>query len=129
MVSDNRLECVGLVSGENMAVGIEALKEAGAGSRGRGEFSFAHPQVDARRGDYKTARQILEQLTKSNAEEDLRRHSEMLLQQVKGIQDREGTYVDQLKQSRPSASGPAAVINTGPEASANGPGTGSTSTV
>lgn len=117
--SYNLLAFVSLVSGENMPEAIESLKKALTTSPGRHDFSFTLAQLYARSGDYKTARQMLEQLVASNAEEALRRHSEMLLQQIKGIQDREGTYVDQLKQSRASNSGPPSLVNVGPESSAN----------
>lgn len=127
--SYNLLAFVSLVSGENMPEAIESLKKALAVSPGRHDFSFTLAQLYARSGDYKTAARMLEQLTKSNADEDLRRHSDMLLQQVKGIQDREGTYVDQLKQSRASKSGPPSLVNTGAESTAKGPGSGSRSTV
>ena len=123
MESYNLLAFVSLVSGENMPEAIELLKKALKVSPGRHDFSFTLAQLYARSGEYKNAAQMLEQLAKSNADESLRRHSEMLLQQIKGIQDREGTYVDQLKRSGAS-SGPPVLVNVGPESTAGGPGTG-----
>lgn len=113
--SYNLLAFVSLVSGENMPEAIELLKQALRVSPGRHEFAFTLAQLYARNGDYKAARQMLEQLTQSNAAEYIRQGSEMMLQQIKGIESREGTYVDQLTQSRGSRSAPQIVVTVGPE--------------
>lgn len=122
--SYNLLGFVSLVTGEDMPEAIEALKKALKASPGRHEFSFTLAQLYARSGDYKTARQMFEQLVKSNAEEYLRKSSEMLLTQITDIQERENNPVDQLRQS--GNSGPPALVNVGPESAANetGGGTG-----
>jgi len=121
--SYNLLGFVSLVSGENLPEAIDLLKKALIASPGRHEFSFTLAQLYARTGDYKTARQMFEQLVKSNAQEYLRKSSEMLLNQITGIQERENTPVDQLK--RASNGGPPALVNVGPESSANDSGGGS----
>jgi tetratricopeptide (TPR) repeat protein len=126
--SYNLLAFVSLVSGENMPEAIELLKKALKESPGRHEFSFTLAQLYAQSGQYTEARAVFEQLTKSNAEEYIRRGSEVILQQLKGIQDREGTY-DQLKRTSASNDGPPSLVNVGPESTANGSGTGTTSTV
>lgn len=123
--SYNLLAFVSLVSGENMAEAIDSLKKALRASPGRHDFSFTLAQLYARSGDYKTARQMLEQLAKSIAPEDLRQHSEMLLQQIRGIEGREGTYVDQLKRSNTTNGGAPVLVNVGPESTANDSGGGS----
>lgn len=121
--SYNLLGFVSLVSGENMPEAIDALKKALSGSPGRHEFAFTLAQLYARSGDYKTAGQMFEQIANSNAEDYLRRNSQVLLDQVRGIQERENTYVDQLKRSG-SNSGPPALANVGPESAANDSGGG-----
>jgi hypothetical protein len=85
-------------------------------------------QLYARIGDYKTARQMFEQLAKSNAEDYIRQGSDMILSQIRDIQERENTPVDQLKRSTTNG-GPPALVNVGPESAANnsGPGTGTRS--
>jgi tetratricopeptide (TPR) repeat protein len=122
--SYNLLGFVSLVSGENMPEAIEALKKALTDSPGRHDFSFTLAQIYARTGDYKTAQQMLEQLAKSNAEEYIRQGSEMILSQIRGIQERENTPVDQLKRASNTNGGPPALVNVGPESSANDSGGG-----
>jgi len=126
--SYNLLGFVSLVSGENMPEAIDSLKKALSASPGRHDFSFTLAQLYARSGDYKTARQMLEQLTKSNAEEYLRQNSQMLLNQIRGIQERENTYVDQLKKPSTTTAGPPVLVDVGPESSANNSGSSGTRT-
>lgn len=122
----NLLAFMSLVSGDNMPEAIDSLKKVLSTSPGRHDVSLTLAQLYARTGDYKTARQMLEQLSKSSAPEDLRKHSEMLLNQIQGIQERSNTYVDQLQQARNTNGGPPTLVNVGPESTANetGPGAG-----
>lgn len=115
----NLLAFMSLVGGENMQEAIDSLKKVLSASPGRHDFSLTLAQLYARTGDYKTARQMLEQLSKSNAEAELRQHSEMLLQQIKGIEERANAYPDQLKRSGASNDGPPSLVNAGPEPAAN----------
>ena len=64
--SYNLLAFVSLVSGENMNEAVASLKEALKVSPGRKDFSFTLAQLYARSGDYKTAREMLDQLVKAN---------------------------------------------------------------
>jgi len=117
--SYNLLAFVSLVSGQNMPEAIASLKQALDTSPGRHDFSFTLAQLYARSGEYKTASQMLEQLTKSNADQDLRQHSEALLKQIRGIEERAGTY-DQLKQARAANGGAPTLVNAASE-STTGP--------
>ncbi|HET9527828.1 MAG TPA: tetratricopeptide repeat protein, partial [Pyrinomonadaceae bacterium] len=112
--SYNLFAFISLVSGENMPEAIAALKRVLSAVPGRHDFSFTLAQLYARTGDYKSARQILEQLAKSNAEPDLREHSESLLTQISGIEEREGTY-DQLKQTRTANGGAPTLVSVSSE--------------
>jgi tetratricopeptide (TPR) repeat protein len=125
--SYNLLAFVSLVSGDNMPEAIASLKEVLKASPGRQDLSFTLAQLYARLGEYKDARQLLEQLTKSNAEEELRQHSAMLLKQLDEIEERSKTYVDQLKRSNTTNGGPPVLVNVGAESTANA-NTGSGST-
>lgn len=120
----NLLAFMSLVSGDNMPEAIASLKKVLSTSPGRHDVSLTLAQLYTRTGDYKTARQMLEQLAKSSAPEDLRQHSEMLLKQIDGIEERSNTYVDQLQQARNTNGGPPALVNVGPESTANGAGGG-----
>lgn len=112
--SYNLFAFISLVTGENMPEAIAALKRVLTAVPGRHDFSFTLAQLYSRSGDYKNARQILEQLAKSNAEQDLREHSESLLRQIGGIEEREGTY-DQLKQTRAANGGAPTLVNVSSE--------------
>jgi Tfp pilus assembly protein PilF len=120
----NLLAFMSLVSGDNMPEAIDSLKKVLSTSPGRHDVSLTLAQLYARTGDYKTARQMLEQIAASSAPEDLRQHSEMLLKQIQGIEERSNTYVDQLQQVRNTNGGPPALVNVGPESAANGGGGG-----
>ena len=122
----NLLAFLSLVSGDNMPEAIDSLKKVLSVSPGRHDISLTLAQLYARTGEYKTARQMLEQLTKSAAPEDLRKHSEMLLKQIDGIEERSNTYVDQLNPTRKTNDGPPTLVNSGPESTANDSGGGST---
>jgi tetratricopeptide (TPR) repeat protein len=80
--SYNLLAFVSLVTGENLDAAIASLKQALSVSPGRHDFSLTLAQLYVRTGDYKQARQMLEQIAKSNAEDEIRQASEMMLKQV-----------------------------------------------
>ena len=113
--SYNLLAFVSLVTGEGLNEAIDSLKSALKVSPGRDDFSFTLAQLYARLGDYKTSRQMLEQVAKSaNADEYLRLHSSSLLKQIQEIEDRAGTH-DQLRPAPNSGSGPPKLVNAGSE--------------
>jgi hypothetical protein len=112
--SYNLLAFVSLVTGEGLTEAIDSLKDALKVSPGRDDFVFTLAQLYSRMGDYKTSKQLLEQLAKSTSAEDyIRQSSASLLKQLQDIEDRVGTY-DQLKQPRNSNSGPPVLVNAGP---------------
>ena len=112
--SYNLLAFVSLVTGEGLTEAIDSLKDALKVSPGRDDFVFTLAQLYSRMGDYKTSKQLLEQLAKSTSAEDyIRQSSASLLKQLQDIEDRAGTY-DQLKQPRNSNSGPPVLVNAGP---------------
>ena len=114
--SYNLLAFVSLVSGENMTEAIGSLKEALKTSPGRNDFSFTLAQLHARTGDYKTARELLEQLVKSNDKPEMQRPIESLLAQVKQIEENAGKY-EHLKQqaNRTNGGGPPTLVTVGSE--------------
>lgn len=115
--SYNLLAFVSLVTGEGLTEAMESLKQALKAAPGRDDFSFTLAQLYARVGDYKTSRQMLEQLSKSsNADGYLRQHSASLLKQIQQIEEAVGSH-DQLKQAKSTNSGPPKLVNVGPDGS------------
>jgi tetratricopeptide (TPR) repeat protein len=112
--SYNLLAFVSLVSGENMPEAIASLKEALKVSPGRNDFSFTLAQLYARTGDYKTAREMLEQLVKSNDNEVMQQPIESLLAQIKKIEENAGRY-EHLKRTSGASGGPPALVTVGGE--------------
>lgn len=114
--SYNLLAFVSLVNGENLTEAIASMKQALSASPGRHDFAFTLAQLYARTGDYKQAREMLEQLTKSNVDEHVRRGAELVLTQVRKIEENTATY-DQLQPSKGADGGaPAAVTYHGESA-------------
>jgi tetratricopeptide (TPR) repeat protein len=115
----NLLAFVSLVTGDGLTEAIESLKQAVKAAPGRDDFSFTLAQLYARIGDYKTSRQMLEQVAKSaNADEYLRQHSATLLKQIEEIEDTAGTF-DQLQPRKRSNNGPPALVNAGSDSSSS----------
>ena len=112
--SYNLLAFVSLVSGENLPEAIASLKEALKASPGRNDFSFTLAQLYARIGEYKTSREMLEQLVKSNDNAEMQLPIESLLAQIKGIEERAGKYEHlQGGASRGNAGGPPTPVTVG----------------
>jgi tetratricopeptide (TPR) repeat protein len=112
--SYNLLAFVSLVSGENMNEAIALLKEALKVSPGRNDFSFTLAQLYARSGEYKTAREMLEQLAKANDDETMRLPIEALLAQVKRFEENNGRY-EHLKSANAANGGAPTLVNVGSE--------------
>jgi tetratricopeptide (TPR) repeat protein len=79
---------VSLVTGERIEESLRLLKQAVAASPGRSDLHFIMAQLYLRTSDYKSARQFLEQVTKSNAELEVRQRAQTLLTQVIAFQER-----------------------------------------
>ncbi|MCA1627624.1 MAG: tetratricopeptide repeat protein [Acidobacteria bacterium] len=114
--SYNLLAFVSLVSGENLNEAIASVKEALKTSPGRSDFSFTLAQLYARTGDYKAAREMLEQLVKSNDNAEMQLPIESLLSQIKRIEENAGKY-EHLKQTanRTNGGGPPTLVSVGSE--------------
>jgi tetratricopeptide (TPR) repeat protein len=95
--SYNLLAFVSLATGDNLEAAITSLKQVLSVSPGRHDFSLRLAQLYARTRDYKQARQILEQISKSNAEEHLKQASEMMLKQVQTMEENNARYEEAKK--------------------------------
>jgi tetratricopeptide (TPR) repeat protein len=85
--SHNLLAFVSLSTGDHLEDAIASLKKVVTASPGRHDFAFTLAQLYARTGDYKQARQMLEQINKSDAEDHIKQASERMLQQVQTMEE------------------------------------------
>ena len=115
--SYNLLGFVSLVSGDNLESAIASLKQALNVSPGRHDFSFTLAQLYARTGNYKLARQMLEQIAKSNAEDHLKQASETMLKQVQTMEADAGRYEEMKKAAGANSGGGRTVITISSDAS------------
>jgi tetratricopeptide (TPR) repeat protein len=90
--SYNLLAFVSLVTDQNVDEAIAAVKKVLKSSPGRYEFIYMLGQLYLHEGDYKAAREMLEQVTKSNADEQVRQHSQSLLTQLNGAEQQQAEY-------------------------------------
>jgi Tfp pilus assembly protein PilF len=77
-----------IVTGDRVEESIKLLNRAVAVSPGRNDLLFTIAQLYMRKSDFKSAQQLLEQVTKSNAEDELRQHAKTLLDQIVAYQGR-----------------------------------------
>jgi Tfp pilus assembly protein PilF len=97
MESYNLLAFVSLVTGDNVEGAIASMKRALEVAPGRADFSLTLAQLYARSGDFKQARQMLEQIAKSNAEDHIRQSSEMILKQLQTMEENNARYEEAKK--------------------------------
>jgi FimV-like protein len=79
----NILAYVSLVTGKDIDEAIALLKRVLSEMPGQHNLAYMLAQLYAHKDDYEGARELLEQVLKSNAQEDVRTQSESLLKQVK----------------------------------------------
>jgi Tfp pilus assembly protein PilF len=80
------LAFVSLVSGKDVDESIVSMKQALRALPGRADFSVTLAQLYMHKRDYKTARQLLEQVAKSNAEEKVRQPAQQILAQLDSLE-------------------------------------------
>lgn len=78
---------VSMVTRENVDEAIVSLKRVVSSTPGRHDLVFMLGQLYLHNGDPKTARQLLEQVTKSKANEEVRQHAESLLTQIRSLEE------------------------------------------
>jgi tetratricopeptide (TPR) repeat protein len=99
---------VSLVSGNNVDEALTLVSRAVKAAPGRNDLVFILGQLYGRQGDYKTAKQLLEQVARSSAEEDLKRDAEHLLNEL-------ATYQQQLEKYQQSRRTPPPPNPAGPK--------------
>ncbi len=90
--SYNLLAYVSLVTGQGIDESITQLKQVMKSSPGRHNLIYMLGQLYTRKGDYKAARELLEQVVKSNAEEEIRQHAESLLEIIRNVEEQTAKY-------------------------------------
>jgi tetratricopeptide (TPR) repeat protein len=107
------LAFVNLVAGNQLDESVELLKRAIAISPGRNDLAFMLAQVLMRKEDFKSTRQLLEKLSKNNADDDVRRRAESLLAQISTIEEQAAQYrafkEEQAKNSSNRSSEPGSI--------------------
>ena len=88
----NLLAYVSLVTGTNVDETIASLKRVLTESPDSYNLAYMLGQLYVHKDDYKTARVLLEQVVKSNAEEEVRRHSESLLKLAITTEEQRARY-------------------------------------
>jgi tetratricopeptide (TPR) repeat protein len=81
-----------LLTGQDIDEVTASLKRVSAASPGRHDIAFMLAQLLLRKGDFKPARELLEQVKKSNADEHTRKHSEALLGQISSFEQELARY-------------------------------------
>lgn len=105
------LAYVNLVTGKDLDETIAALKRVLSASPGQHNLKYMLAQVYLRKDDFKTARELLEQVTKSSADEQIRRHSESLLTQLARIEEQKAQYEAAMKSTGSSGSSSVVIVN------------------
>ena len=80
--SYNLLAFVSLITGEGVDESIEMLKRLLGSSPGKQDHIYMLGQLYLRKDDYRMARELLEITAKSNTEEAVRKHAELLLKEI-----------------------------------------------
>jgi len=85
--SYNLLAFMSVVTGHGLDEAIESMKKVLMNSPGRYDFMYMLGQLYVRKGDYTMARELLQVVTKSNAEQQVLTHAEDLLKQIRAYED------------------------------------------
>ncbi|HEU4931050.1 MAG TPA: hypothetical protein VFT48_03175 [Pyrinomonadaceae bacterium] len=80
--SYNLLAFISLITGQGIDESIASMKKLLSNSPGRHDFIYMLGQLYLRKEDYRMARELLEVIAKSNAEEQIRGHAEQLLKEI-----------------------------------------------
>ena len=112
--SYNLLAFVSMVTGQNVDESIASLKRVLSQSPGMHNLTYMLGQLYAHKADYKTAIELLDQVTKSNAEERIRNQSERLMTQLRTIEEKRAQY-ESVRSTK--GSGPEFIVTTETEKS------------
>lgn len=85
--SYNLLAFMSLITGEGVDESIASMKRLVSNSPGKHQYLFTLGQLYLRKNDYKMARELLQVVAKSNADEGLRQNAEQMLKQISIYED------------------------------------------
>jgi Tfp pilus assembly protein PilF len=92
---------VSLVTGNNVDEAMTLVGRAVKAAPGRNDLVFILGQLYGRKGDYKTAKQMLEQVARSSADDDLKRDALQLLNDLATYQQQMEKYEQSRKTPPP----------------------------
>ena len=98
------LSFIALSTGNHLEEAQTLLLRALQLSPGRTQLAFMLGQLYLRSGDYKQARELIERVVKSNVEDELRAHAELLLKQITAVQE----FQQRSKQNLSTSKAPGA---------------------
>jgi len=101
---------VALVTGDHLEEARTLVTNAIKTSPGRSDLVFMLGQLYLRTGDYKEARLLLEQVIKSNAEDDMRQNAQILLSQLTTMETQREEYKRNVS-SRKTVVGSSTSVN------------------
>ncbi|HXS00911.1 MAG TPA: DUF1570 domain-containing protein [Pyrinomonadaceae bacterium] len=111
--SYNLLAYLSLVTGKGIDESIAQMKRLLSVSPGKQEYIYMLGQLYLHKEDYKTARQLLEVVAKSNAEEQIRWHAEQLLKQLTAFEDAK-SRAEEARRNGAKVIVPTLEVSTGP---------------
>ena len=112
--SYNLLAFVSLITGQGIDESIASMKRLLINSPGKHDHIYMLGQLYLRKEDYKMARELLEVVAKSNAEEQVRGHAEQLLKQISQYEDAKSRF-EEAKRAAAKAGEREPVMVYGPE--------------
>jgi tetratricopeptide (TPR) repeat protein len=108
------LAFVNLVAGSQLDESVDLLRRAIAIAPGRNDLAFMLAQVLMRKEDFKSARQLLEKLSKNNSDDQVRQRAESLLAQIATIEEQAAKYrafkEEQAKNESNRSSEPGSIV-------------------
>ncbi len=104
------LAFISLVTKKGVDESIASLKKISTSLPGRQDLTFMLAQLYLQKGENKLARELLEQVVKSGAEEQVRRDAMGLLSQLSSFEKAKEETVDGEKQSGPAVAGADPVV-------------------
>lgn len=103
--SYNLLAFVNLVTGKDIDETITALKSVLSTSPGQHNMKYMLGQLYLHKNEFTTARDLLEQVAKSNADEQTRLHAESLLTQIRSVEEQKARA-----EASAAAGGPTSIV-------------------